>query len=391
MALIRPEDELILCCARVREDPERAAQIRVLLQGGMDWAYVLRAARGHGMAPLLFWHLNATRPEAVPTAVLDLLRSDFYANNLRNLLLTGELLRLLNVFEGRGIPAIPYKGPVLAAVAYGNLALRQFIDLDILVHKQDVSRARELLISLGYRPDHQLTRGQEAALFRTERQYVFTHEDKGSKVELHWAIMPRFLSVSLDPERLWKRLERVSLGGDSVPTLSAEDLLLILCVHGSVHLWERLGWVCDVAELVSARKGMNWAQAAEQAAAQGSERMLFLGLFLANDLLGAALPEEILQKVKANSVVRTLAGQVQERLFLEPGDPPRVFEQTFFYLSMRERLQDKIRYCIRLATNINAFDWALVPLPSYLFPLYYVIRPIRLIGKYVRRLLGHAL
>ena len=33
----------------------------------------------------------------------------------------------------QGIAAIPYKGPVLAAAVYGNLALRTFSDLDILV------------------------------------------------------------------------------------------------------------------------------------------------------------------------------------------------------------------------------------------------------------------
>jgi hypothetical protein len=140
------------------------------------------------------------------------LQDHFYKNTHRNLFLTGELLRLLNLFEAQGIFAIPYKGPALAAVAYGNLALREFADLDILIRKQDVQRAKELLTSAGYRPEDRLTRAQEAALLRNTHEHAFRRDDKGL-VDLHWGVVERHFSFPLDPERLWERLERVSLGG----------------------------------------------------------------------------------------------------------------------------------------------------------------------------------
>ncbi len=164
MALDRPETELLLCCARISSDSSRAEQLRALLHKDLDWAVLRRIAHQHGVVPLVYWRLSNTCPEAVPTAVLDRLRGDIHANSLRNLSLTRELLRLLNLFEAQGIFAIPYKGPALAAFAYGNLALRQFADLDILVRKHDVPRAKEVFISAGYRSEHRLTRTQEAAL-----------------------------------------------------------------------------------------------------------------------------------------------------------------------------------------------------------------------------------
>jgi hypothetical protein len=148
---------------------------------------------------------------------------------------------------------VPYKGPVLATSVYGNLALRQFVDLDLMIHRHDVLEAKEVLASLGYRPQYQLTRAQEAALLASQCEYAFTHEDGESTVELRWEITEHF-SFPLDTERLWERLEQVPLGGDNVPTLSPEDTLLILCAHGAKHLWERLGWICDVAELVHNHK-----------------------------------------------------------------------------------------------------------------------------------------
>jgi adenylate cyclase class IV len=123
--------------------------------------------------PLLFWQLDAISPETMPSDILDELGAYFRANNIRNLSLTRELLRLSREVETRGIPVIPYKGPILAALAYGNLALREFGDLDVLVRTQDVLRAKELLASFGYRPAYRLTRAQEAAYIRYGDQYPY--------------------------------------------------------------------------------------------------------------------------------------------------------------------------------------------------------------------------
>src|SRR5438093_13533877 len=92
LANIRPEAGLLLCCARSHMDQWTAARIRTLLQEDIDWPYLLRTARSHGMMPLLYWHLNATCPDSIPKATLDKLRDHFHANAQRNLFLTGELL-----------------------------------------------------------------------------------------------------------------------------------------------------------------------------------------------------------------------------------------------------------------------------------------------------------
>jgi len=57
---------------------------------------------------------------------------------------------------------IPYKGPTLALAVYGNLALREFTDLDILVQTQNVRQAAELLKDRGYQGQFQLGSAQEA-------------------------------------------------------------------------------------------------------------------------------------------------------------------------------------------------------------------------------------
>jgi hypothetical protein len=345
------------------------------------------------MAPLLYWHLDATSPEAVPENALDRLRSHFRSNCLRNLFLAGELLRLLNVFEAHGILAVPYKGPSLAVSVYGDLALREFCDLDILVHRHDVSQAKEVLASMGYQARYQLTKAQEAAFLRSQCEHPFMRGDGKSIVELHWGVAEKHF-FPLDTERLWGRLDRMPLGGGTVLSLSAEDMLLILCVHGSVHAWERLEWICDVAELVRVCQDIEWERIMAQASALGGERMLLLGLFLASDLLGASLPERVSQRLRGEPNVKALAGGIREQLFRETHIPGGFLEgyegaPAFhaLHVKLRERLSDKIRYFVLKAITLRGEDWDLLPLPRFLFPFYYVLRPIRLTRKYGPKIL----
>jgi hypothetical protein len=390
----RPEAELLLCCARTARTSETDAQIDALVREGIDWGYVLRTARRHGVAPLLYRHLEAACPQAVPEDVFGTLRDHFRANGVRNLSLTGELLRLLEAFEARGIPAVPYKGPALAISAYSNLALREFIDLDILVHRQDVARAKEVLASMGYRARYRLSRAQEEAFLRSKYEHPFTRDDGKVVVELHWELAERHF-LSFDNERLWERLEPISLAGKDIPTFSPEDTLLILCVHGAQHAWERLGWVCDVAELIHARQEeMGWENIMAQASALGGERMLLLGLYLASDLLGVALPERVAQRVQADSTAKALAEWTSEQHFRETSTRPAELLEGYkgapafhtLHLRVKESLREKIRYVIRKATILTGEDWSLRRLPRVLFPLYYVLRLVRLTKKYGPRL-----
>lgn len=409
-ASIRLEVELLLCCARTCTDSAIVERIRALLREDIDWAYLTHTALQHGVMPLLYRSLYTTCPEAVPGAILDQLRGHFYANALRNFFLTRELLRLLKLFEAHGIPAIPYKGPVLAASVYGDLALRQFGDLDILVYQRDVPRAKDLLISQGYRLRGLRTSAQEEASLQVRHHYLFVSDDGRVTVELHWRIMERHFPFPLDPERLWERIEWVSLAGAMVRHFLPEDLLLILCVHGSKpwHCWQRLGWICDVAELIRVHQGLDWGRVMAQAGRLGSERRLFLGLCLARDLLGTALPEEVRQRMQADPVVKSLAAQVCERLFREADDPPGGFAEFRFHLRAIERRQDRVRSCLHFALTKTVITWALRPPISLLsFPyslldrvptrnvwlwplplfallcyLYHLLLPIRRVAKY---------
>ncbi|MBV9851283.1 MAG: nucleotidyltransferase family protein [Armatimonadetes bacterium] len=389
-------DEILLCCARTRLESERDERIKALLQTGTDWARLLEAASQHAMMPLLYWHLSALSPPAVPSTAWKRLRDQSSRITGHNLLLAGELLALLTQFEANSIPAIPFKGPLLAAFVYDNLALREANDLDILMRRADLLRAKDLLLSQGYRPVTERTAAQEAALLRSHWEYEFVREDGQVMVELHWQITPHWEVLPkpgpspLDFECLWQRRRTIPLLGAGIAGLSPEGLLLILCVHGAKHLWRRLSWIVDVAELIRVHGGdTDWERVLADAGQMDARRMVLLGLLLARDLLAAPLPAIAERKIQADVVVQRLATQVSAWLFRPIGQRVGLSKECAFHLHIREKWQSRLpylRHYLRafLLTMVtpNAEDRSFIRLPTSASWLYYLLRPMRLAGKY---------
>jgi len=382
---VNPEFELLLCCARTQTDSTTEARIRALPGEKLDWPYLLQTATRHGLVPLLYWQLSNTCPQAVPPSVLSQLQDDYHTNAHWSLYLTGELLKLLELLEANGIPAIPYKGPALAATLYGNLSLREFGDLDILVHREDVLPAKALLIDRGYQSRHTLTGAEEKILLQANHQYGLWKENEQITVELQWSFARKYFGFNPDLEDIWARLGQVSLGGQKVPAFAPEDYLLILCVHGAKHYWARLGWLCDVAQLLRTYPELDWAAISRQAERTGSQRMLGLGLFLAYHYLEAPLPAQIKTRLLADPAIKSLAGQVH-RWYRANGAGPSATATWAtlqrFQLNLRERRGDKLKYGLRLATAPTVAEQRLLPLPLGLTFLHALLRPIRLVGKF---------
>jgi hypothetical protein len=361
-------------------DPATAERLRALLDRELDWDHVLRTARWHGVLPLVHWHLREMEPGLLPAGVPERLKDGFDRAQRRNLFLALQLCTILKRFAAHGVPAIPYRGPALAMTAYGRVGFREFSDLDILVNKQDVLRAKEILVAEGFRPSTALSEAQERALVESQHAYSLVRPDRSAMVELHWEISPRHVSMLLEPERLWKHLEPVTIAGNTVLTLAPEVLLPSLCEHGTKHMWERLAWICDIGELIRARPDLDWPRIAAEARRSASERMLVLGLRLATDLLGAPMPEAVRHRAETDPVIPALVNQVRARLFRNHGRPTGLLEQARFHLRVRERWRHRIRYCWFALTTVTVADWEQRRLPRALSFLYYPMRLIRLVG-----------
>src|SRR5215213_235103 len=369
----KAQKELLLCCARTTA----SARLRELAATDVDWNYLFLLARRHAVVPLVYVQLERHAPALVPPHVLAKLKKYYFENSARNTILTAELCRLISLFNDAGIEAIPYKGPVLALFAYGNIALRRFVDLDVIVRKSDVLKAREILLNEGYKPAKSLSLSQQEHLLRTQHNMQFSRDQHQLIVELHWEVAPHLFASTVNGERLWQNLITIDLNGTRVTTFTAEDLLFSLCVHGSRHLWERLSWICDVAELI-ARRALDWTALLERAASADTERMFLLGVYLAKRLLDAPLPAEVQQRCDSDPRLLSLADRIVEHLFNGPTHVPATSREIFKYnIGVRKTLSARARYVLYMFRPTDS-DVSSRSFPSSLNFAYYLTRPFRL-------------
>jgi hypothetical protein len=375
----QPETELLLLCVSPLRTEARTAHIRQLLDRQPDWNRLESLADSHGLLPLLYWELKSAT-DTLPAALAD----KFQQNTQNSLFLTSELFRILDLFHSERIPAIPFKGPTLAASAYHNLALRSFNDLDMLIHTEDLWRARDLLLAAGYTTRLRLKPGRENAYTRSYDELVLYGPDEYPLIELHWAFVPPHFSVPLEISDVWKRTINVSLGNRTVPSLSPEDLFLVLCLHGGKHCWSHLGLVCDLAWLITTHS-LSWSSLLARARALGAHRMVLLAPCLASQIFEVPLAEEVARDLDADPEIKRLSAQIIRAMFGVRHDETAILRTGLLHIRMRERWRDRLRYFIRLVTRPAIEDWQWVDLPGPLSFLYPVLRLPRLALKYWSR------
>jgi hypothetical protein len=381
----RPEDELLLCCARVDLDPEAISRIRQLAAEPIDWSYLSWSAEMHGVLPLLAWHINACCPESVPVFTREALQTYFRENARHGVDAKEWLSRMLAQLDDAGIQALPLRGPSVAALLYHNVALRQLTDIALLVRERDFRRATELFYDEGCSPSFAYPGGvtaKERTAIKSSRGCVLGARDIRVPVELRYEIMPARFRVPFDIERLFAP----PLAPRAVAMApSPEHLLVILCLEGARQLWKEMATLCDVAELIRRHQSLDWNAIGQLARAEECESVLFLGLLLAEQRLGVPLPARIASDARANYAARKLAFMIDARPFTTSRRPTGLAERIRFQLPLRRRFRDKFMQALGVMTP-GPNDVPAIPTPASFDFIFYLVRPFRFCVEQLRRL-----
>ncbi|HUP83130.1 MAG TPA: nucleotidyltransferase family protein [Candidatus Limnocylindria bacterium] len=382
-AVARPATGLALWCAR--QSVVAGAEAPPLQDMERDdWIDFLRLAQPHGILPIAWTALRPYTDSMDAAAAADL-RQAYEANARHNLTMLGELHALTTALAAQGIRALSWKGAVLAQRAYGDIAARQFFDLDLLVPRNQIAAAQSVADSLGFRPEKRMADHEQEAYVDHQGELELVRPSDGLWVELHSAVVPTYYGRAQPSDEWWPRAVEVRFGRLRIAALDPIDELQALCIHGSKHRWDRLAWILDIAMLGRGLDDAQWSDAIAAATRHGTLRMLRLGLLLAADLCAAPIPAEVLGAARRDRAALKLARTVEAALF----DPsPSRFDGLVFHAQMRERASDRLRYLASVTFTPSGADWESLRLPRVLFPLYAVTRPVRLAAKYGRRLVS---
>jgi hypothetical protein len=377
LTLFSGEWRVLLECSSPAFDSHQVAG----LARAVDWSRLLFLAEEQGALGHLAKCLPELEENVVPAEIRQTLHERHRAQVFSTLRMTAELFRLLDLFAAKDIPTLVVKGPVLAMQAYGDPAMRSYGDLDLLVRQCDIRRATESLQAAGYQATVSL-RAIDAG--RIPGQYLFSMPEPKLLVELHNDYTLRYFPRRLPLEKLLARRILVRLDGHEAPGLAVEDELVYICVHGATHLWERLGWIADVAALVTRQSGIHWQGVSETAKELGAERMLDIGLWLASDLLRARLPDPVLSAMHRDRGASTLALRARAWLAATGGASPTLFDRAAFRLRMRGSWFFAPAYLLRLTLSPTEDDWQADVGISHNSLVDVLRRPLRLARKYGR-------
>jgi hypothetical protein len=352
------------------------------MQQSIDWGRVFHLADHHGTSSLLYRNLSGLE-DVVPAATLAALREKHERNVHRSLFLARELVRVLDCIEALGVEAIAYKGIVLSELYYGDMALRQAGDMDFFVRAADVGKIKSAMRDLGYTPRVVIPENAEADYLATGYEATFDSAAGKNLLELQWALQPRFCAVDYDMEGLFQRSVTAAVAGRGVKTPSPEDLLIVLAVHAAKHVWGRLIWLCDIAQILK-RDGLDWNFIQSQAQALGITRILYITLLLTNRLLGSEIPAALENALRRDEAARALAEEIA--LSVAAGVSYEEEKLSYFRLMtrLRESRTDRWRFWSRLAFTPGPGEWAAIKLPRPLFPLYRFVRLARLAARFTR-------
>jgi hypothetical protein len=388
----RTADELLLYCLGMGADKTRAARLEQL--SASDWDDLIQQSVRHGVTPLLYQRFTTTNTSApIPATVMQRLREIYLYSAKENIRLYHELAKVLKTLQNDGISVIALKGAHLAEVVYGNIALRPMVDTDLLVRKADLSRVEEKLLEMGYgSPERPSIEEQCEKVHHLVR---FTKPDVFS-IEIHWTIELPTSPFEIDVDGLWERARPATIAGIEALVLSPEDLLLHLCLHVSFHhkFHIALKPFCDISETIRHyRDEIDWEQVQLRARQWQTGKYVYLTLYLARELLGAAVPDAVLNALEPNDLDPGLVTWAKEQIFTNQGHALPLSPNLVRIWEAR-RFQDKVAAFLKFALpspQAMATMYPASPLSKRIY-LYYPVRLKDLLLRYGRtawRLLRH--
>jgi len=341
-------------CACASPSSQSASRISTLV-GNLDWNLALELAEEHSVLGVVAARLKETGYGGIPADAWEKLQSSMRTQHLFSLSMTAELFRILDAFGQASIETLLVKGPIVSFLAYGDPAVRSYVDLDLLVRDAAILPACRILTALGFEADV-----PESAILagKIPGEYLFKRAGAQQLVELHTEKTFRYYPRPMRIEDLYTRKRHMPLEGRDVPALCLEDELVLNCIHGAKHFWERLMWPADIAAIMARHPEIAWERVRQAARDVGAERMLHVGLLLSESLLGVAVPAEMAASANTDGAARELVRQVVGWLPTAGYVPPALLQRAMFRLKMGGGGLAGISYLVRLSLSPTEEDWA---------------------------------
>lgn len=381
--MIALTSELVLlaaCCRWPRSDERNRAVTEAAK--GIDWPRFLATVHKHRVEALAYDGLKQADVD-LPGEVQEQLSARANSAAMAALAMARETVRLQRALDERTIPNITVKGVSLGLIAYGDIGLKQSLDIDLLTTPAHAAAACEILEAMGYRmivPDGVHDQRLEGASFqrfaRTLKDITFHNPATGIRIELHWRLFDnRRLLPGIDAA---SPTQKVMLGGEALRTLADAPLFAYLAAHGTLSGWARMKWPADINAFLSARDEAGKAALYRSAVEQGADRTARVAFALCAQLFGATIPADAAKDIERDPVAREMAETALASLSHGGGTEDYATYSSQWWAVQRDRmrLMPGAGYALAELRQFSAspVDRANIALPGPLRFIYLLLR-----------------
>lgn len=299
-----------------------AAEWEQLARAVQDWDRALGIATKE--AAISVFGRGLLSATTVPAALAEQLKMTVMLRELQMQQLAVRAQRTVAMLGEAGIPVLLLKGAAVGAYADSTFRERPMTDVDLLVHRADVERAREVIIASGW-PETTNPVYLELLQDAHHRPPFVAPEIPGVRLEMHVSVMPDDHSFAWDERDLWRdaRLAPAPFAGAMLP--SPEHMVLHACVHFAwQHTLHFGAWRTFRSIAILARRpGLDWDSLVRQAIAAKAHTSCYWTLRLAGRLAGLRVPDDVLVRL-APPTPEWLRAAVERHIIagLAPGESP---------------------------------------------------------------------
>ena len=387
---LSPETQFVILACRTYFGTSDLNDVRVFIENNpsLDWQKVYELSARHKIRPVVLEGLGRDFVKTLPAEFSEQIHQSVLHSAIRNLMITQEFLELSALFEQYGIKTAPHKGAYLANRFYGNNSLREMGDIDLLIPKRHILRAKEILTERGYT----MVDFNSGTDYSLEMEYSLSHDytlqfyynqnNKRHALETHWQFAHHWFSHTLTFEDIEDQTVGWTLNQQKIQVLPPDWVLLTTILHhGSKDTWAEFKLMADLAAIITAKDvHFDWDDILQKAMPLRIKDALLIGFYLVNHYFGIEIPAQIQEQIKQDGIEKLAKVSIAEWEVFRTTTKGGTILNVIFALRTRQSWAEKwevLSGFVGFALRPNRHDLQLVKLPKALHFLFFFTKSYR--------------
>lgn len=294
-----PQDKIILFSSKIHLSKIELEELNAQVALVSDWDTLVANLIKLGVGPLFYSKISRlSNQRLLDVEIREKLKQSYYRTLSRGMVLQAAFSKVAKAFTLNGIQVIALKGVYLSEWLYGDIGLRQFSDIDLLVNKEDGEKCQQILRNMGfYQPTNKITQmiGEHTGFVHYPPMLL-----NDVSVEIHIDLQNRKLPYSLNVKEIIDRSKPLVVNHSQVNVLELHDLIIFLCVHLDKHFTGgdiQFTSFCDLVNLLDIHsEKIDWQELEVRCKLYNCEQVVYKHIYLIHKYFQVPIPTDSAQK-----------------------------------------------------------------------------------------------